>query len=656
MCGFAGIYKKKANRQDVRQVQLVLNRMVSAIHHRGPDGVGIWSDTDSGMGLAHKRLSIIDLSPTGDQPMESHCQRYIISYNGEIYNYKNIRYDLENRNIIFKGTSDTEVLLESIAIDGLLPTLQKTNGMFAFALWDKKNGSLHLARDRIGKKPLYFGWAGNDFVFCSELKCILKHPEFRNEIDYEALTLFLKYRYIPFPYSIYKGIYKLKPGTIVSVTKKDIEQSTRVEDLYDKKETYWSAEFAVENSIKNLFMGSEKEATDNLDTLLSDATKSRMMSDVPLGALLSGGIDSSTVVSLMQKYSSMPVKTFSLGFEKEKDNEAIHAKKIAEYLGTDHTELFITDHDALSVIPKLPEMYDEPFADSSQIPTFLLSKLAKSNVTVALSGDGGDELFCGYTRYFRGAKIYKRISQIPLAIRSGLSSLLKPLTFGKTNESRLIKFISELKTNDPLSTYLHRVFKWRDPAKLVLNGNERETEFYKIAQNASIKDPIHLMMFTDLISYLTDDILVKVDRASMAVSLELRNPILDHRVVEFAFSLPLSMKADNKNGKKILRLVLKRYVPETLTDRPKQGFGPPVRSWLNGSLKDWAEDLLSADRLKREGIFDVAMVRNTWSDFTSGKQHLHGHVWTILMFQAWNIWQKGFSEWGKIVASPCPAE
>ena len=300
MCGFAGIYKKETNRQDARQIQLVLNRMISAVHHRGPDGVGIWSDTDSGIGLAHKRLSIIDLSPTGGQPMESHCQRYIISYNGEIYNYKNIRDDLENRNIRFRGTSDTEVLLESIAIDGLLHTLQKTNGMFAFALWDKKNGLLQLARDRIGKKPLYFGWAGNDFVFCSELKSILKHPEFRNEIDYEALTLFLKYRYIPFPYSIYKGIYKLKPGTIVSVAKKDIEFSTRVEDLYSNKETYWSAKFAVENSIANLFMGSEKEAIDDLDALLSDATKSRMMSDVPLGALLSGGIDSSTVVSLMQ--------------------------------------------------------------------------------------------------------------------------------------------------------------------------------------------------------------------------------------------------------------------------------------------------------------------------------------------------------------------
>lgn len=651
MCGFTGIYKKEANGQNDRQIQLVLDRMISAIHHRGPDSVGIWSDTDSGIGLAHNRLSIIDLSSAGNQPMESHCHRYIISYNGEIYNYKNIRDDLEKRNFMFRGASDTEVLLESIAIDGLLHTLQKTNGMFAFALWDRKNRSLHLARDRIGKKPLYFGWAGNDFVFGSELKSILKHPEFRNEIDYDALTLFLKYRYIPFPYSIYKGIYKLKPGTIVSVYKKDIEQSTRVEDLYHKKEIYWSAKSAIEGSLANLFMGSEKEAVDILDDLLFDATKSRMMSDVPLGALLSGGIDSSTVVSLMQKYSSVPVKTFSLGFEKEKDNEAIHAKKIAKHLGTDHTELFITDHDALNVVPKLPEMYDEPFADSSQIPTFLISKLAKNNVTVALSGDGGDELFCGYTRYFRAAKIYKRVNQVPFIIKSVISSLLKPFTYGKTNESRLVKFISELKINDPLSTYLYRVSKWRDPAKLVLNGNERKAEFYKIARNVSIKDPIHIMMFTDLISYLTDDILVKVDRASMAVSLELRNPILDHRVVEFAFSLPLSMKADYKTGKKILRHVLKRYVPETLTDRPKQGFGPPVGSWLSGSLNGWAEDLLSADRLKREGIFNVDMVRNMWGDLNSGKHYLHGHVWTVLMFQAWNIWQKGFRNGGKITES-----
>ncbi len=641
MCGIAGLFYKQQT-LSADKAEVVLKNMNLAIQHRGPDAADYWFDFADGIGLGHRRLSIIDLSSTGAQPMESSCGRYIFSFNGEIYNYADFKNDLERRGTKFKGSSDTEVLLEAIATDGIEKTLQNVNGMFAFALWDKRDKKLFLARDKVGKKPLYFGWAGNSFLFSSELKPFHHHPDFEAETDYDVLSQFLKYHYVPVPHSIYKKVFKLQPGTFLCVDKSDIDNGTSVENLYSKRKKYWSAGSAVQTSLNNPFSGSLQDAEEELANLLTDATKKRLMSDVPLGALLSGGIDSSTVVALMQANSNFPVKTFSLGFEKSKVNEAEHAKLIAEHLGTDHTELYITGQDALNLIPALPSIYDEPFADSSQIPTYLISKLTRDHVTVALTGDGGDELFCGYRRYMRGAKIFDRLQKVPLPLRRAISELLKLTCNKNIAESRLVKFCDELPVQDPLEMYLHRISKWRRPDKVVLAGEDHYPEFCDEVKQLQINDPMHLMMFTDVISYLTDDILVKVDRASMAVSLEVRNPILDHRVLEFAFSLPLSFKTDYKIGKKILRNVLYRHVPQELVERPKQGFAPPVREWLSGPLNEWAEDLLSIERLKRETIFDVSLVRQLWDEFNSGKQRLHGHLWNVLMFQAWNDWQKQY--------------
>ena len=640
MCGIAGLYygKKPYGREYLEQA---LKRMNSVIEHRGPDAADFWGDHETGIGLAHRRLSIIDLSTTGSQPMESHCGRYVLVYNGEIYNYSELREGLAIKTDL-KGSSDTEVLLELIAQNGLEQTLQSANGMFAFALWDKVDKKLFLARDRVGKKPLYFGWAGDELLFGSELKVFISHDKFVPDIDYDALTLFLKYHYVPVPFSIYKNVYKLQAGTIVTINAGDIENRVPVNELYQWRKSYWSARDSVLENINNPFTGTFSEATGHLEELLTDAIQKRLMSDVPLGALLSGGVDSSTIVALMQRHSNLPIKTFSLGFDNEAVTEAAYAKQVADHLKTDHAELYITGQDALNLIPQLPEIYDEPFADSSQIPAFLVSKFTREHVTVALTGDGGDEIFCGYRRYMRGAKIFKQMQQQPYFLRKMVSKVLSSAVLNRSAESRLMKFRDELRDRTALEMYLHRISKWRDPGSLVLKGDEPVAEFVETAKGSGISDPMHLMMFTDIINYLTDDILVKVDRASMAVSLELRNPLLDHRVLEFAFSLPISFKTDNKTGKLVLRDVLYKYVPRELIDRPKQGFSPPVRSWLSGPLNEWAEELLSEERLQREGVFDVQLIRKMWKEFNGGKKRLHGHIWNVLMFQAWNDWQKSY--------------
>ncbi len=640
MCGIAGLYCG-AHTCTVEEFDNILQSLGDVIQHRGPDARGFWTDIQNGIGLAHRRLSIIDLSPAGSQPMQSRCGRYVLVYNGEIYNYEELKEGLTTKTAL-KGNSDTEVLLELIAQDGVEAALQATNGMFAFALWDKVERQLILARDRVGKKPLYFGWAGDEFLFGSELKVFLSHHKFKADINYDALTLFLKYHYVPVPFSIYKNVCKLRAGNVLRVTIEDIEKRTSLEELCQKAEHYWSARDAVLESLNNPFPGTLTEAALVLEKLLIDATEKRLMSDVPLGALLSGGVDSSTVVALMQQGSRLPVKTFSLGFDDETVNEAAFAKEIARHLQTDHTELYITGQDALNLVPQLPAIYDEPFADASQIPTFLVSKLTREYVTVALSGDGGDELFCGYKRYMRGARIYRQMQKQPRFLRRLLAEMMTPAVLKRSAESRLVKFRDELTDSTVLEMYLNRITKWRDPEAVVLKGAEPLAEFVSVAGNAGISEPMHLMMFTDIISYLTDDILVKVDRASMAVSLELRNPLLDHRLLEFAFRLPLSFKTDYKTGKLILRNVLYKYVPKELIERPKQGFSPPVRSWLSGPLKGWAEDLLSVERLKKEGIFDVWQIRQLWKEFNKGKRRLHGHIWNVLMFQAWNDWQKSF--------------
>lgn len=640
MCGFSGIVKHPDSRLDAESFENVLQQMCRTLTHRGPDDDGVWTEPEAGIGLAHNRLAVIDLTPNGHQPMQSICGRYVLVYNGEIYNFRELRAELAKAGVTFEGSGDTRVLIEAIAHWGIVDTLRKCNGMFAFALWDRRERTLFLARDRAGKKPLYYGWVGNCFVFASELKALRQHPRFENEIDRGALTDFLKFSYVPAPYSIFQGIYKVMPATMVSVTSADISSKTGVEELQQRQTAYWSAREMAESGIRNPFTGSEAEATDALDHLLQDAVACRMISDVPLGALLSGGIDSSTVVSLMQKASPQPVKTFTIGFDRSQMDEATHARAVAEYLKTDHTELYITGREALDVVPELPTIYDEPFADSSQVPTFLISKLARSRVTVALTGDGGDELFCGYRRYHRGARVWNANRRTPRLLRHGLASLIS--MWPKSSESRLIKFARDLRAEDPLLMYMNRITSCLSPRSLVVNGFEPRSFCFETTRNAQIPDITHKMMFMDLIDYLTDDILVKVDRASMAVSLELRNPILDYRVIEFAWRLPLSMKVADHTGKILLRRVLDRHVPRELTQRPKRGFGAPVDHWLSGALRDWAEALLSEDRLRREGLLNADTVRSLWSAFLSGKRRLHVILWHILMFAAWNEKRHGF--------------
>ncbi len=639
MCGFVGLWQRVPAVTEAVQRGALLEDMASTLLHRGPDDSGVWTDGDHAIGFAHRRLSIIDLSIDGRQPMHSACQRYVLSYNGEIYNYRQLRRELEDSGVLFRGASDSEVLLEAIAAWGLERTLTRANGMFAFALWDKARSCLFLARDRIGKKPLYFGWAGDDFVFASELKAIRRHPGFDPRLDRGALCLFLRYNYVPSPHCIYENIRKVSPGSFVCLGSSELDAKIPAARLSDRESTYFSAADCAVAGLRDPLDIGEAEAIDQLEDILLESTRTRMVSDVPLGALLSGGIDSSTVVSLMQACSTRPVKTFSLGFDQGMPDEARHAKRIAAHLGTDHTEIYAGGDDALAVVPKLATMYDEPFADSSQIPTFLICELARREVTVALSGDGGDELFCGYRRFMRGAAIWRFNSAVPIALRRAAASLLGSLG---GPESEVRKAARDIGAVDALSMYRNRISKWREPHLVVIDGHEPPRCFFDAAEvlNDSadtrvVASAAHVMMLMDLLNYLPDGILAKVDRASMAVSLELRNPLLDHRVVEFAWKLPLSMKLRDGQGKWILRRLLDRHVPQELTARPKQGFGAPMRHWLSGPLREWSEDLLSRERLVREGVFEASVVRAVWQRFLGGKHKLHPHLWNVLMFQAW---------------------
>ena len=633
MCGFAGVFARDGASPVRDDFNPVLQKMGMTLVHRGPDDAGTWFDQPAGIGLAHRRLAVIDLSPRGRQPMQSCCGRYVIAYNGEIYNFLQIRKDLEKEGRSFHGMGDTETLVEAISAWGLKTTLDQCIGMFAFALWDKKERVLFLVRDRVGQKPLYFGWAGKDFVFGSELGAIAAYPHFSGEIDRDALALFLRYSYVPAPYSIYKDVYKLMPGTVLAISRQDLEKRTPVKDLHEKGDVYWSAGAVMESGIRQPFEGSEEEAEQMLSDLLTDAVACRMVSDVPLGALLSGGIDSSTVVSIMQACSSRPIKTFTIGFPHQSFDEAAHARAVAEHLGTDHIELYLEDHDILGVIPDMGTVYDEPFADSSQVPTYLISKLARTRVTVALTGDGGDELFCGYRRYFRGAKIWRANRAVPGFIRRSAAGLLR--TMSDTPENRPAKLAVDLAAEEVLSLYINRISACRQPELFLIKGKEAAAAYMETASVLSVPEVTHHLMFLDMINYLTDDILAKVDRAGMSVSLELRNPILDHRVIDLAWRIPLFMKTDGRQGKLILRKILRRYLPQELIDRQKRGFGAPTAKWLAGPLADWAETLLSEDRLKTEGFFDAAFVRKRWTDFLSGKGKYHHVLWNILMFQAW---------------------
>ena len=643
MCGLAGVFSFRRNlTDDFRQV---LNRAGEAIQHRGPDDSGIWLDTARGVGLVHRRLSIQDLSPLGSQPMTSHSERYVMVFNGEIYNFRSLRDLLKGKGHSFKGNSDTEVILATLDEYGIEKGFQRLNGMFAIAIVDRELDQLILCRDRMGEKPMYYGWHNDHFVFASELKALCTLPFWSGEINRDALTLLLRHNFIPAPHSIYKGIYKLPPASLIS-----INLSANKQDALPKPSIWWSMAdcFDSEEEVPD----SSSAITDRLDDLLREVIGEQMVADVPLGAFLSGGIDSSLVVAIMQQVSTKPVKTFTIGFNEHQYNEAEHAKAVAKHLGTEHTDHYVTPADALEVIPKLPSMYDEPFADSSQIPTHLVAKMTQQHVTVALSGDGGDELFCGYGRYFEtvnnwsnkcsGTAVTERLLN-SLSIRSetlvpGLINWAVPsqqhLSVAEVSEKLTRK---RLLSNEKLFNQYYRrsISYWHQPEHLLVAAQEPDYSMCHQPPEAIVDNIYKHMMWQDLNCYLPDDILAKVDRATMACSLESRIPLLDKRIVEFALRLPIDENVSGSHGKQVLRNLLYRYVPRQLVEREKSGFSVPVGNWLRGELRDWAEELLSVDKLSSGDIWSSASIRRKWADHLAGRGDHSYHLWGVLMFQAW---------------------
>jgi asparagine synthase (glutamine-hydrolysing) len=645
MCGVTG-FLDSAHTLSHEELNQRVKRMSEAIHHRGPDDSGVWVDSSGGAAFGFQRLAILDLSPAGHQPMFSADERFVMIYNGEVYNFAELRDELLPLGYAFHGHSDTEIMLAAISEWGMQAAVRKFNGMFAFAAFDRTERILYLVRDRLGIKPLYYGWQGDTFIFGSELKSLRAYPGFQAEIDRNALALYLRLNYIPAPHTIYQGIYKLLPGTILALTDQRTGQSPAIVP-------YWSAREVAEAGVRHAFVGSEQDAIDQLDAMLRQSTRERMIADVPLGAFLSGGIDSSTIAALMQAQSRIPVKTFTIGFKEAGFDEARYAKQVARHLGTEHTELYLTSQEAQAVIPKLPALFDEPFADSSQIPTYLLAMLTRQQVTVALSGDGGDELFAGYNRYFWTPNYWHRIGWIPQKARIAAAAALQrvppqswnglltnkwiPPRFRYPNSAdKILKASEVLRAATYEQVYFDLISHWKTPAAVVINGFEPETVLTSPSLRADIPDPISLMMYLDLVTYLPDDILVKVDRASMGVSLEVRAPFLDnHEVVEFAWQLPMNLKIRNGQGKWILRQVLNRYVPAHLIERPKMGFGVPIDAWLRGPLREWGEELLDKTRIQREGFFNHEPIRQKWQEHLSGRRNWQYDLWEILMFQAW---------------------
>ena len=647
MCGICGFYSKSLSIFDN-----AIDKMNLAISHRGPNNNGVWQDNDSGVVLGHQRLSILDLSAAGNQPMKSNSGRFILTFNGEIYNHLELRRELEIKNpgMKWRSNSDTETLLEGIEFWGLEATLKKIVGMFAFGLWDKKIRSLTLVKDRMGEKPLYFGWQGEGknkiFLFGSELKALKAHPEFAGEINRDVIALQLRHNCIPAPYSIYKNIYKLLPGNYLQLKENDLQSG-----ILPISKPYWSLLDSAVNGVNNSLSLSKEDVGNELEHLIQDSIKKQMMSDVPLGAFLSGGVDSSLIVALMQKVSSRPIKTFTIGFNEKDYNEANYAKEVAKHLGTEHNEMYVSPQQAMAVIPKLSTIYDEPFSDSSQIPTFLVSELAKKQVSVSLSGDGGDELFCGYNRYVESNSLWKKLRLLPLPLRKILALMIQsisPQNWNKLSQltpilnsyanfgDKMHKGANVLDCKELSDVYYRLVSHWQNPNEIVLNSKEPETFLTGNKLKFTGLNSQQKMMALDCITYLPDDILVKVDRASMASSLETRNPFLDHRIIEYTWKIPQSLKLRNGQSKWILREILHKYVPKNLIERPKMGFAVPIDAWLRGPLREWAESLLNEKSLQQDGYFNSDLIRSKWNEHLSGKKNWQNHLWNVLMFQSWH--------------------
>ncbi|MBN6731655.1 asparagine synthase (glutamine-hydrolyzing) [Burkholderia multivorans] len=648
MCGIDGFLNSVAF--DEETARGTLARMTASLAHRGPDAQGLWVDPAAGIALGHRRLAIVDLSVHGRQPMASACGRYVMVFNGEIYNHRELRAQLERvgRAPAWRGHSDTEVLLAAFAAWGVDATLRRATGMFALALWNRESRVLTLARDRIGEKPLYYGRIGDALVFASELKALRAYPGFDGEIDRDALCLYLRHSAVPAPHTIYRGIRKLPPGSWIQF--EHAQDTPRIR-------TYWALEHAIDAGHHEPFAGTAAEAVDRLDTVLRQAVARQMEADVPLGAFLSGGVDSSAIVALMQAQSAAPVDTFTIGFHEAGYDEAGYAKAVARHLGTRHTELYVTADHALDVVPKLPAIYDEPFSDASQIPTFLVAELTRRHVKVSLSGDGGDELFGGYTRYFLTPRLWRKLHRVPAAVRTRIAGALHALRpdhadqlaavaqgawgAGELRESptrigdRLHKLGHVMTADSRIGLYRLLMSSVHHPERIALAGHEPSTPLDTVSAWPAHLSFAEQAMAIDTLTYLPTDILTKVDRAAMAVSLETRMPFLDHHVVEFAWRLPASLRLPEGQSKALLRRLLDRYVPTELIDRPKQGFCAPIDHWLRGALRDWADALLQPSRLRDEGFFDAAAVERLWRQHQTGRMNWQHQLWTVLMFQAW---------------------
>lgn len=635
MCGFVGFFSKL----DVPAS--VLSDMLGIINHRGPDSCGIWNDKLSSLKFGHARLAIQDVTQAGHQPMESSSNRFTIVFNGEIYNHLDLREELQSvQDIDWNGHSDTETLLSGFEVWGIKQTIQKCVGMFAMAVWDSELQQLSLIRDRFGEKPLYYGWQNNIFMFASELKALKAHPNFENKINRNALNYFFRLNYIPTPLSIYESLYKLEPGVIATFSTKG--------DLVSK-ETYWDIEavFSKSNKFENT---RDEELVNKLESLIKRSVSEQRISDVPLGAFLSGGIDSSVVVGILQSLSDKPIKTFTIGFEDPEFNEADDAVAVAKHLGTEHKELILSLDEIISVIERLPVIYDEPFSDASQLPTFLVSQLAKQDVKVVLSGDGGDELFCGYNRYHYTAKVWSKLQNLPLFLRKFISDLLlsvSPSSWDKFSQivhlnkkipnlgNKVQKGARVLKASSIHDLYARILSNWEVDEHLVKESTFNQLPLLSESRDLEQLNDLEKMMLWDMQSYLMDGVLVKTDRATMACSLEGRVPLLDHRIAEFAAKLPIEVKFREGKGKWVLRQVLYRYVPKKLIERPKKGFSLPIADWLRGPLKEWVESLLNSEKLEKDGFLEVSLVHKKWKEHSSGKRDWSKQLWSVLMFQLW---------------------